>query len=642
MSGKFIKLRKLVVPTLTMLIIASQLTGCAVLNQKDTLNISNEGSSIVLEVPYLVDDENAEVLYTWVRLSSLETYPELRLAFDDAFSITAFGDGGKNGTVYVHTDGTHTNNSTLYYAMMNQKFRDQLADININDRMTEVVDSTFVDLAEGDEQIAYINAYFNLFEDKQENNFGGNDIVTRGEFLSALYRAENPVKDIEVNNEFLAAVDPMGLNEHTIFAQEMEKYSYLNIEDGSLNDNTFDGSAITRGEAIYTIVKKFYADEFDKVTGKEPCFSDAKDGGNIALKQGFITQKKDKETKEKVDPTCINTGMTNEIACTRCDYIEQEQTVIPALGHTNTDGDYYCDRCDVPYGDNVKSIRTLEDLINIKNDLFGFYQLENNIDLSNLEFLGIGDSSHPFSGYLYGNGYTIKGLNGYTLIYYNIGTIDSLIIADSTFKIHNTNDPLAVFAVYNMGTIKNCTLSGTINIEISSKYEVTTQPNQKVNEKQYNNMAGGFVAENKGDIINCDVAGTVLATFTVNTIHKHVFERVLGIPASFYNGEYAKLTHNITFGLIAGTNSGNVKDCKVKGNSVYTFNVVSKLHEKSDAGLAISVLNASIDTLIGKNTGVLSNNDINKEPTYIKNVPYKELGSSNLNDTGEKNVLNFI
>lgn len=347
-------------------------------------------------------------------------------------------------------------------------------------------------------------------------------------------------------------------------------------------------------------------------------------------------------SKEKVNPTCKDSGLTEEFSCTRCDYVEKTQEVIPALGHTNTDADYYCDRCGVPYGENVKSIRTIEDLENIKNDMFGFYQLENDIDLSNVEFLGLGHSSLPFSGYFYGNGYTISGLWGYTFVYYNVGIIDSLTISNSTFKTHNTNDPLAVFAVYNMGTIKNCDLSGTINIEVSSKYEVTTSPNQTVNEKAYSNIAGGFVAENNGEIVNCEILGTVLATFTNNAIHKHVFDRVLGIPASFYNGEYAKLTHDVTFGLISGINNGSIIDCKINGNSIYTFNAVAKLHEKSDDGLAISIINAKVDTISGKNTGILSNNEIISEPTYIKNAPYKEIGSSNYHDTGEKNVINFL
>ena len=345
-------------------------------------------------------------------------------------------------------------------------------------------------------------------------------------------------------------------------------------------------------------------------------------------------------TKEKVNPTCKDSGLTEEISCTRCDYVEKAQEVIPALGHTNTDDDYYCDRCGVPYGENVKSIRTIEDLENIKNDMFGFYQLENDIDLSNVEFFGLGHSSLPFSGYFYGNGYTISGLWGYTFVYYNVGIIDSLTISNSTFKTHNTNDPLAVFAVNNTGTIKNCKLAGTINMTISSKYELTTKRSESGN-MTYTNIAGGFVANNSGDIINCSLEGTLMANFSSKTIHKHT-KSGLGVLFQTYEGEYAKLTHNITFGVFSGINQGTIKNCSIKKSAVYDFKVDGELHQDSFSGLAITIMNASVGAISGKNSGTLSENNILQEPTYIKYVPYQELGNSNFFDTGIINTLNFV
>lgn len=72
-------------------------------------------------------------------------------------------------------------------------------------------------------------------------------------------------------------------------------YSYLNLEDNSLNASTYNGT-ITRAEAIYTLVQMYYSDEYNSISDKDKAsFSDAKNGGNIALKAGFITE--DKETK---------------------------------------------------------------------------------------------------------------------------------------------------------------------------------------------------------------------------------------------------------------------------------------------------------------------------------------------------------
>ena len=49
-------------------------------------------------------------------------------------------------------------------------------------------------------------------------------------------------------------------------------------------------------------------------------------------------------TGAAVDPTCTETGLTEGLACSRCD-AKSEQEVIPALGHKDENSDYVCDRC---------------------------------------------------------------------------------------------------------------------------------------------------------------------------------------------------------------------------------------------------------------------------------------------------------
>ena len=85
-----------------------------------------------------------------------------------------------------------------------------------------------------------------------------------------------------------------------LFASQLADSSYLTTSDSSLNTDTFNGT-ITRAEAIYTLVKEYYSDEFDSVTGKESCYSDAKNGGDIASKAGFVV--KDKKTGEVTEKT---------------------------------------------------------------------------------------------------------------------------------------------------------------------------------------------------------------------------------------------------------------------------------------------------------------------------------------------------
>ena len=301
MSGKFMTVKKIFIPTITAILIASQLTGCAAASESEMLTMINNQQAICIEVAVPKEVEQGEELtYDWTELAYLDNYEDFRLNFDDLLNITAFGEGGKNGTIYVDLEGNHTNNSTFYYAMMNKKFRAQINDTDTNAALVDLAYNNYVDVdSDAEAKLAYLNAYFNILEDAEPNYYNGNSAVTRAEFLSAVYRAGNPVTNLEENLEFTAKVDPAGDNEHTIFAQQMLDYSYLNFSEKSMNAQTFGGD-ITRAEAIYTLVQMFYADEYSNVTGKEAAFTDTKNGGDIASKQKFIeTDRKTKETTYK-------------------------------------------------------------------------------------------------------------------------------------------------------------------------------------------------------------------------------------------------------------------------------------------------------------------------------------------------------
>ena len=55
-------------------------------------------------------------------------------------------------------------------------------------------------------------------------------------------------------------------------------------------------------------------------------------------------------------------------------------------------------------------IATADDLNAIRNDLDGYYYLTGDIDLSGQEWTPIGTQSNPFTGFLYGCGYSIRNL----------------------------------------------------------------------------------------------------------------------------------------------------------------------------------------------------------------------------------------
>ena len=294
MSGKYMKIKRIVIPTITLIIMTSQLLGCSSVTSKEMLDMIDRQEAIVIEVPEPISQEQGTTIeYEWTELASLTTYPEFRTTFDDTFNIVPYGTGGKAGTVYIDLSGNQTNNSTLYNALMNQKFAEAWNNTDNLKKIIASIKETYVDIDSDTEAItAALNAYFNLTSDAEPNYYNGNSTLTRGEYLGMLYRASTPVEDLTDKSGLTESIED---TDTALFASQLADKSYLTTADSSLNTSTFN-STITRAEAIYTIVQEYYADEYKSVTGKESSYSDAKNGGNIAEKAGFKV--KDKKTGE--------------------------------------------------------------------------------------------------------------------------------------------------------------------------------------------------------------------------------------------------------------------------------------------------------------------------------------------------------
>lgn len=287
------KVRKICVSTLTMLIIASQLCGCASSTQKEMLNMYNNNESITIELAEPISQEQGtEVHVEWTELAALNNYEAFRMTIDDALGITAQGENGKNGVLYVDLQGNHTNNSTLFNAFANQKFRDNVW--NNSDASQAIIgaaQSIYTDV-ESDKAalLAGYNAYYNLLNDSDPGYANMYSTITRLEAMSMIFKADTPVYEIAVNEQFASAVENDTL---APYAQELNDYSFLKADNLSLDGNTANGT-ITRAEFVYMIVQRYFADDYAKVTGKESCYSDAKNGGDVATEIGLITT--DKET----------------------------------------------------------------------------------------------------------------------------------------------------------------------------------------------------------------------------------------------------------------------------------------------------------------------------------------------------------
>ena len=279
--------KKTVIPTLTIMIIASQILGCSAVNKSELLAMLNNGDQIEIEVatPLAVDEKGEEQSITWEKLALLETNPDLRSNWDDILKISGTGES-KNGVLYVNADGEQDANNTLSVAIKNRTFQDMLSDKATSEELSSAVENNYADLeADNNEKsiLMGINAYFNLLPDAEPSYCNPDSTLQRNEFMAMVFRADTPVSELTADSSFATVV---GKSDYNIYAQGVTDNSYLNTTDKSLNNQTSNGT-ITRAEAIYLLVNRYFATELKDADNKATSYADAKDGGDIATSQQF-------------------------------------------------------------------------------------------------------------------------------------------------------------------------------------------------------------------------------------------------------------------------------------------------------------------------------------------------------------------
>lgn len=278
------RVKRLILPTLTMVIIASQLMGCAATSQSELLKMLNEGQQIEIEIAVpTFAEQGEEQAISWTQLDQLTTYLDFRNFMDDLMKITSFGEGSKNGICYINLDGEQEGNNTLFGALQNRKFVANFLDNDTaNLEVQQQINSLYADVEESEAMVAAINAYWNLLPDAEPNYFNGGSTVTRLEAMSLLARATTPVTE-EVSNQ--AFTDAVGQTDFTDLASLVASDSYLTTSDKSLNDTTASGT-ITRGEYIYMLISNVFGqDRMSSADIKKAQFNDCKNAGDIATSQ---------------------------------------------------------------------------------------------------------------------------------------------------------------------------------------------------------------------------------------------------------------------------------------------------------------------------------------------------------------------
>lgn len=263
MSGKYMKTKRIIIPTITMVLISSMLFGVTACSKREAYDMLQNSEAVELEiaVPEYDSTEDTKVeLLPWLQLSSLETHPELRTAFEEYLNITG-ETGNKDGTLYYNPETQQAEqNVTLYMATKNSAISSYLANIDAMAQFGEMAAENYTDVDADDASAPYatINAYFELLPDQADGQFDGDSTISRAQAMTLVMRATTQVNDAqapEADKDFTSAV---GESIYTDFAAPMNQYSYINTDNG-LNEQSFNGT-MTKGEYIALVTNYIRAD----------------------------------------------------------------------------------------------------------------------------------------------------------------------------------------------------------------------------------------------------------------------------------------------------------------------------------------------------------------------------------------------
>lgn len=257
------KIKRVIIPTITMVIIASQLFGCASTTKQEAYDMMRETEQIELEyaVPDYDNAEDSKVeLLPWLQLASLETHPELRTAFEEYVGVTGTT-GNKEGILYKNPLTTQADqNITLLLAIKNSQFRGYFMMPDDLTKLGEIASENYTDVEADDINAPYatINAYFELLPDQEEGQFDGDASISRAQAMTLVMRATTQVNDQQAPEADKDFTSKVGETQYTNFAAPMNEYTYLNTDNG-LIDKTF-GTAMSKGEYIYMLANYYSQD----------------------------------------------------------------------------------------------------------------------------------------------------------------------------------------------------------------------------------------------------------------------------------------------------------------------------------------------------------------------------------------------
>ena len=245
---------------------------------KQETTATTESIAESTQVETIVTEESKVELLPWLQLSSLETHPELRTAFEELLGVTVSEDGTKTGIIYTDETGKANQNNTLFNALGSTNlFIDTIRDTEKSEKIESIASDNYTDIEDNQSIAAVINAYFELLPDQEDGQFDGDSTISRAQAMTLVMRATTQVNEDqapETDNDFTKAV---GETQYTNFAAPMNEYTYLNTSTG-LNEQSFNGT-MTKGEFIALVTNYIRADYVAtlKESGYTDLYSDTSD-----------------------------------------------------------------------------------------------------------------------------------------------------------------------------------------------------------------------------------------------------------------------------------------------------------------------------------------------------------------------------
>ena len=227
---------------------------------KQETTATTESIAESTQVETIVTEDSKVELLPWLQLSSLETHPELRTAFEELLGVTGTT-GNKEGVLYYNPETKETEqNVTLYMATKNSAMSAYFTNIGEMEPLINMASENYTDVDVDDVNAPYatINAYFELLPDQEEGQFDGDATISRAQAMTLVMRATTQVNEAqapETNNDFTSVV---GESQYTNFAAPMNEYTYLNTDNG-LTEQSFNGT-MTKGEYIALVTNYIRAD----------------------------------------------------------------------------------------------------------------------------------------------------------------------------------------------------------------------------------------------------------------------------------------------------------------------------------------------------------------------------------------------